>query len=204
MRIKLKTPDALFLNTLANSSSWIMSAADVGKAYKAPTDWNGTGPFMLGSWEPERQMTLKKNPNYWKPGLPYLDQIVMTVINDDNARMDALRSRSVDMTEYVPAVSFATLEGEQFQVFKRYDLNSFIRVNGSKAPLDNKKVRQALAMVVDRQAVNDLAFNGLGRTMIGGAPLQPPTSPYYVKELEGTYNKNWDKAKALLKEAGLQ
>jgi len=68
--------------------------------------------------------------------------------------------------------------------------------------LDKKEVRQAIAYIIDRQEVNDLAFGGMGTTYVGGAPLQPPGSPYYFKDLEGYYNTDWNKARALLKQAG--
>jgi ABC-type transport system substrate-binding protein len=201
LRVTLREPDVTFLHALADVSMYIMSADDVRNEFDTPDNYNGTGPFVLESWEPERQYVLKKNRYYWKEGLPYLDELIIMPIRDERARIDALRSGEVDIAEYIPWQAVSQLEEEGFQVFPHHGLNSFIRLNHTRPPLDNKKFRQALAYVIDRQEVNDLAFGGLGWTIPGG-PLQPQDSPFYFKELEGYYEQDWDKARALLKEAG--
>jgi ABC-type transport system substrate-binding protein len=101
----------------------------------------------------------------------------------------------------VPWQSFAELEAAGATLFTNHGLMSFVRLHQASAPLDNKLVRQALAYVLDRDAINQLAFGGRGIPMTG--PLQPPGSPYYFSDLEGTYTQDWDKAIALLAEAGV-
>lgn len=200
VRMTLKEADATFLHALASNASYIVSSTDVANGFDFKAKANGTGPFTLDTWESERQYVLKKNPGFWKPGLPYLDGVVLTVTTDEKARVDVLRSGEADLAEYVPWQEMASLEQDGFKVIRHFGLQSFVRLNTHRTPVDNKKVRQALAYVIDRQAVIDLAFGGQGQVISG--PLQPEGSPFYVKEHENYYTKDWDKAKQLLKEAG--
>lgn len=200
VRMGLKESDATFLHALASNTAYILSSQDIEAGVDYNEKANGTGPFILDRWEPERQYILKKNPNFWKAGLPHLDGIDLVVTVDDKARIDALRTGEADLTEYVPWQEVDLLRAEGFELVEHFGLNTFLRLNTNRPPLDNKKVRQALAYVLDRQDILDLAFGGKGRIMTG--PLQPAGSPYYRTELENTYTKDWDKAKQLLKEAG--
>jgi len=200
VRLVLRRPDATFLNELAGISVYIVSAADIANGFDFKTKTNGTGPFILDRWESNRIYTMKRNPRYWQPGLPYLDGVSLLPIGNDQARMNALRSGQVGFAEYVPWQEFDTLKSEGFGIHIGYYLFNLVRLNPTKPPLDNKLVRQALNYVVDRKEIVDLAFGGLGQPIDG--PLQPPNTPYYVKGDEGVYRKDWDKAKALLKQAG--
>ena len=199
VKLKLKNVDPTFLYSLASYCGFIVSADDVKNGFDFAKKTNGTGAFILDSWEPQRQYVLKKNLNYWKKGLPYLDQIVMTPILATASRMNSLRAGEADMVDYVPWEEINRLELEEFDVWKDYGSFNYIRLNVGTPPLDNKKVRQALNYIIDREAMSELAWGGLA-TIIDG-PLQPK-GPYYFKELEGYYKKDWDKAKQLLKEAG--
>lgn len=200
LRVVLPSPDATFLSLLASTSMYILSADDVDKQFEGPDEYNGTGPFMLDSWEPERQFVLKKNPNYWKEGLPYVDEVILMSMDEDQARVDALRSGELDVTEYVPWQDYEQLLQQGFVLFKHHGLLGFTMLNVNTPPLDNKVFRQALAYIVDTKAINELAFGGQAIPFTG--PLQPPDSPYYFSDLEDYYVKDWDKARELLKEAG--
>ena len=197
VKLKLNNVDTTFLYSLASYVGYIVSADDVKNGFDFAKETNGTGAFILDSWEPQRQYVLKKNPNYWKKGLPYLDQIVITPITDAKSRMNSLRAGEADMVSFVPWEEMDYLE--EFDVWKGYGSFNYIRLNVGTPPLDNKKVRQALNYIIDREAMNELAWGGKAKIING--PLQPK-GPYYFKELEGYYKKDWDKAKQLLKEAG--
>lgn len=199
VRITLKQADATFLHALASESSFIASAQDIAAGMDFVTKTNGTGPFLLESWEPQAHYTLKRNAKYWKPGLPYLDGILATPIQDDKARMNALRSGVVDLVGTVPWQESDALEAD-FQVFRHESVFNMVRLNNGRPPLDNKLVRQALNYVVDREAVLALAFGGRGRLMDG--PLQPYGSPFYNADRAGHYRKDHDKARELLRAAG--
>ena len=201
VRITLPKPNVTFLDRFvgdSNSTMFMASAADVAAAFDFRKKTNGTGAFMLTTWEPGGQYVFKKNPKYWKTGQPYLDEMIQVVIPDDKARVNALRSGEVDYVENVPWQELATLD--KFQTYPYSVSWVMVRLNSGKAPLDNKKVRQALNFIVDRQEVMQLAFGGKHSVIDG--PLQQPGNAFYSKELEGFYKKDHAKATALLAEAG--
>jgi peptide/nickel transport system substrate-binding protein len=201
VRITLAKPNVTFLDRFvgdSNSTMFMASAADIAANFDFRKKTNGTGAFMLTTWEPGGQYVFKKNTKYWKSGLPYLDEMIQIVIPDDKARVNALRSGEVDYVENVPWQELATLD--KFSTYPYSVSWVMVRLNSGRAPLDNKKVRQALNFIVDRQEVMQLAFGGQFKTIDG--PLQQAGNAYYWKELEGTYKKDHAKATALLAEAG--
>lgn len=199
VKVVMKEPYATFLSVLANRASTILSRSYEGD-YE--TQMNGTGPFMLESFEPDVRYSLVKNPNYWKPGMPYLDRVELIPIPDDNARMAALQSGDVNFAEYVPYQYVADLQGnENYSVHSGYDIYNYIRLNVNRAPMDNPLVRQALNYAIDRSMIIDLAFGGLGEPMTVG--LVPPNDPvWYQESLDGHWTYDPAKALELLAEAG--
>jgi ABC-type transport system substrate-binding protein len=201
VRITLAKPNVTFLDRFvgdSNSTMFMASAADIAASFDFRKKTNGTGAFMLTTWEPGGQYVFKKNAKYWKAGLPYLDEMIQVVIPDDKARVNALRSGEVDYVENVPWQELATLD--KFSTYPYSVSWVMVRLNSGKAPLDNKKVRQALNFIVDRKEVMQLAFGG--RYSVIDGPLQQPGNAFYWKDLEGYYKKDDAKATALLAEAG--
>jgi peptide/nickel transport system substrate-binding protein/glutathione transport system substrate-binding protein len=202
VKVTLKVPDVNFLDKFVgdgNATLFIASANDIKSGFDFRTKTNGTGAFILASFEPGGQYVLKKNPNYWKKGQPYLDQIIMTAIPDDTARVNALKSGAADFAENIPWQQITPLESG-FSVYKYSNTFDMVRFNTSKAPLNDKRVREALNFLVDRKTILQLAFGGQGAIIDG--PLQPAGSPYYWKDLEGYYKQDPAKATQLLNDAG--
>lgn len=199
VRVELKAPNAVLLHELASNASYIVSEADIESGFNFTNQANGTGPFVLESWEPNGKYIVVKNPNYWRPGLPYLDRIVMTPIVDDRARVSALQSGEVHLTEYVPWQYMGLLEFD-YEVLPYSDAFNTIRLHHTEGPTANKYLRQALNYIVDREEVLMFAFGGEGSVITG--PLQPPGSPFYSKDLENYYVKDHAKALELLTKAG--
>lgn len=200
IRFHLEEPNITLLNALASENMFIVSAEDIENGENFDLFTNGTGPFYLESWEPDREYVLaSRRGDYWGGDVPYLDSVTIRIIPDDRARVDALRSGSIHVADYVPWQDFASLEG-QFEVEKWFSLNSHLRLNPNSAPFDNPLVRQAFGYIFDRDEVNDLAFGGEGTIMTG--PLMPAGNPYYQEQFEGYYTLDHEKAKTLLVEAG--
>lgn len=200
VEIVLKELDLTFMHALASDTFYIISAADADATYESPDNYNGTGPFTLESWEPQRGFNLIKNPNYWKSGQPYLDRVEIMPILDDGARVDALLSGELDLIEYVPWQSFEVIEAAGAQLFPSNGLQSYLRLNTHEAPLDSKPLRQAISYIINRDDVNAIAFGGRGVPIKGS--LQPQDSQYYVEEFEGYYEQNLERAMELINEAG--
>ena len=200
--VEMPAPYATLLAVLATPEVAIASMAWLESGVDPVTEMNGTGPFMLDSFEPEVKYTLVKSPTYWKPGLPYLDSIEQVPIPDDNARMNALRSGDINFVEYVPWQNMAELEDDSnYTIWKGFDLYNIVRLNPNIPPLDNPQVRKALNYAMDREAIIAVAFGGEGLPMTAG--LFPPESPWNNQELDGHWTYDPDLAMELLTEAGV-
>ncbi len=198
----LPEPYATLLPVLATSTMYIIDKDWIESGVDATAEMNGTGPFILDSFEKEVKYTLVKNPNYWREGLPYLDSIEQVPIPDDNARMNAIRSGEINFVEYVPWQNMAEFEDDDnYTSFKGFDTYNIVRLNVSRPPLDNKLVRQALNFAIDREAVIAVAFGGEGESMTVG--LFPQDSPWHQQELDPYWTYDPDKAQELLAEAGV-
>src|SRR5262249_48915866 len=157
-------PSASFLELLASGEAMMVDAkwARAGGDFKKAT--SGTGPFKLGPFETGVRYSLVKNPDYWEAPLPYLDPIELATVAKDGQRVSALKTGTVDMTEYVPWQAIGELEKDpSIKVYVGYDTFNVIRLNPRRAPFDNVKIRQAMNYLVDRKEIIDLAWGGIGR-----------------------------------------
>lgn len=198
----LKNPNPDFLMDLADYHSVVVDAANTDFA----TNFNGTGPFMVESYIPEDRITFKRNPNYWMKDeegqpLPYLDGMEFLFLSDPSAQVEALRSGQVDYLFYLPAESVPTLEGNQdVAVYECPSSSSYvIHMRSDRKPANDVRVRQALKLATDRNAILQGAIGGLGVTG-RDTPVSPGFGEFYfdVPELQ----RDVDKAKQLLAEAG--
>ncbi len=192
VEFRLKAPNSIFDDTLSQVDNNI-----VPRDYD-PDEPVGTGPFMLDSFEPGQQTTLVRNPHYWD-GEPYLDQVQLLNFNDDDAVINALLSSQVDCVAAIPMALVKVIEADPRMkildsVTGRW-LPLTMRVD--QKPFDDKRVRQAFRLVVDRQQMIDQVLSGYGT--IGNdifAPMDPegPKFPQRTRDVE--------KAKQLLADAG--
>jgi peptide/nickel transport system substrate-binding protein len=197
----LHAPDASLLATLAGGSAVIYSEAFV-KANNNDISQvaMGTGPLKFVEYVPNTRIVLEKNENYWEEGLPYLDGIEMTIAADDTARTAAVVTGTVDFIEYAPLRDIPALE-QDASLKLAGDSNTnirFIGFNLSKEPFDNPLVRQAIAAVVDREAM-------LGPTVFGyGTPTEVLFPPDFWAALQQDVRPpDVERARELMAEAGL-
>jgi peptide/nickel transport system substrate-binding protein len=159
----------------------------------------GTGPFKFVEYVPNTRIVLERNENYWEEGLPYLDGIEMTIASDDTSRTAAVVTGTVDFIEYAPLRDIPSLEADpSLKLAGNSNTNiRFIGFNLSKEPFDNLKVRQAIAAVVDREAM-------LGPTVFGyGTPTEVLFPPDFWAALQQEVRPpDVERAKELMAEAG--
>jgi peptide/nickel transport system substrate-binding protein/glutathione transport system substrate-binding protein len=101
----------------------------------------------------------KRNPDYWEKGLPYLDQVELIMVANDDARVNGVRTRALDMIEFVPWKDIDVLKRErglEVQVAGGAFMNLWF--NAKKKPFDDPRVRQAVSYAIDREAVSAAAF----------------------------------------------
>jgi len=163
----------------------------------------GTGPFKFVEFAQGDHLTLAKNPNYWRSGLPYVDTLQMPIFADPQTQVTALEGGSIDT-----AVNVALRDAARLQTTSRYQVllnkNSgalyVIQPNTTIDPTNNKLLRQAIQYGIDRQRIADTVLLKLGD------PTELPwfpTSPAYDTAKNQTYSFDLDKAEALVQQAGL-
>ena len=170
----------------------------------------GTGPFMVKSIEPGKMIRLVKNPNYWRPGRPYLDGIDMPIIPSPSTRSLAFIAGETDI--YTPSETLlkevkAKVPDAVCDVGLSYAYTQLV-INRSIAPFNDPRVRRAMALAIDREAV--IRVKGAGLDRLGGELLPPPEGawgldkadlasiPGYGPDIE----KRREEARKLMQEAG--
>ena len=219
--LRLKHPDPAMLAVLGMFVTCIMPKAHVLSLPGANVEEKikafinkpvGTGPFLMTEWKRDDVMHTVRNPHYWKMGddgkpLPYADEVEYQILKDDNTRLLKLKSGELDGAELIPYSRVAELKADaNLRVELWPSTKTVIAImnqrpalkDGSKNPLADLRVRQALNYAVNKQAVIQITTHGLGKPM--GSYLSSATPLYYGPE--PLYPYNLDKAKALLKEAG--
>lgn len=198
--ITLKSADASFLSALTNRFLSI-----VPKEFVDQNNGNlnqtacGTGPFVFQEYVPNTSLTVTKNSSYWEAGKPYLDGIEFTPISDDTQRTNAILTGTVDFIEYAPLQDIDRLQGESsLQIAGDVNTNiRFIDFNERKKPFDDVRVRQAIALAINRDEILQPATYGHG---IATEVIFPKGNWAHI-DVPPT-QQNVDQAKKLLADAG--
>jgi peptide/nickel transport system substrate-binding protein len=225
VHIKTKGPNPLLPNYLTNlymmDKEWSEANNTVTvQDYKAKVDnfavrnANGTGPYKLVSREQDVKTVLKVNEDYWGKGeVPLgISDIAYTVIKSDSTRVAALLSGEVDFVQDVPPQDIdrlaktanlkVNLGPENRTIFFGLDVASpelkTSNIKG-KNPFADKRVRQAINMAIDREAIKRAVMRGQS---VPAGIIAPPFVHGYTKELDTLPKVDIAKATALLKEAG--
>lgn len=166
----------------------------------------GTGPFAFVEHQLDQAVYLRKNENYYEDGLPYLDEVIFQLYGDDTSIASAIQSGSVDMTWLKnPIIAQNVAAGEEgLQSFEGVSSRYLpIEFNLSGPPFDDVRVRRAMSLALDRQALVDTVLGGYGAvgtflppSQLAGYTGDGSDLPYYTRDVET--------AKALLKEAGYE
>jgi peptide/nickel transport system substrate-binding protein len=161
----------------------------------------GTGPFVFSSWEQNSAFVVKRNPDYWRKGLPYLDQVTFKPIPEASTMFQALQVGDIDMMEssnnqIQDNMVKAAASGQIQLVFSRGETEeNMAMLNTSKAPLNDLGVRQALAYATDTKSWAKAVKVDPARLATG--PFAPD-SKWYVPTGYPTYDLT--KAKNLVQQ----
>ncbi|MCG8361141.1 MAG: ABC transporter substrate-binding protein [Kiloniellales bacterium] len=160
----------------------------------------GTGPFKLVSYEPDRLTVVEKNPNYFVSGAPKLDKVEVRVFPDAAAEMAALIAGEIDLALEVPPAEFERVSATPGVTGMRTASGRFIDVvmANDRPPFNDKRVREALALTLDRQAMIEIVAEGYG-TPGNDTPINSAYRYYAEMPQRGP---DIARAKALLAEAG--
>lgn len=200
----LKTANVAFADYLAGSSGYIESPTAAAGGTNFKTDGVGTGPFMLEEFVPGERTVLVANPNYWGKDddgtqLPYLDKLTVVPIPDSGQRVAALETGEIDMFQTADSKTVKQAEDKGFAAQKISGSSStIILFNNAKPPFDDVKARQAVAYAINKDLINERAYDGVRVPSYSGFALD---SAYYNKDAE-TPHFDQDKARELVDELG--
>ena len=196
----LSRPDSSPLGVFADRAGMMVSptAAENPDFGEHPV---GTGPHTFESWTHGDTWTYGRNENYWQQGLPYLDNLEFTVQADTNTRISGLRSGQYDFIDGIEPGRLAELEEDDSLVVSSDPTLSHHMVwwNTSRGPLADVRVRRAINMAIDREAMWEGTMEGTGEVAWMPVPSQHWA---YAGDLVPTFEYDPEGARALLEEAG--
>ena len=200
VRFTLKSPWGSFLADLAAVLNIVNETAVTTMDPKLNPI--GTGPFKMTEWVKDDHVTLERWEKYHVAERPYLDKVIFTAISDDTVRLTGLQTDELQWAMQVPLQKVDELKAAggdlKVTVGKPY-LPDFIYLNGSKAPFDDVRVRQAVAACVNRDEIVQVAF--FGQAEVATEAIYSG-NPYYTGLDALAGGPDIEKAKALLAEAG--
>jgi peptide/nickel transport system substrate-binding protein len=196
----LNNPDGNFLFRMGENTAVILHPSTADAAATKPV---GTGPYKLENWSKGSAITLTKWDAYRDAANVKLKRVTFRFINDASAQVAALLAGDIDgMPRFQSPQSL-----KQFQADKRFVVEmgntagkGIMTINNKKKPFDDVRVRRALSHAIDKKAFIDGVFEGLAKPI--GSHMAPTDAGYV--DLTGQYPFDPEKAKALLKEAGVQ
>lgn len=211
VRITLKQPfEPLILLLGATSVPIVPKHVYAGTDFRtnpANQTPNGTGPFRFVEWQRGNFIRMRRFEDYWKPGLPYLDEIIFRIVPDGQSRALALQTGQTQIAQAndiepfdIPRfrqqgnIEFTTKGWEYFAPISWFEINKRVK------PLDDARVRRAMSHAIDRKFINDRLWFGVGKPATG-----PFVSTLRFRDPEVSLPEyDPKKAMGLLDEAGLK
>ena len=187
--------------TLAEHQAKIIPADIVtGDMERLDREGVGSGPFKLASFEADRIAVVERNPDYFVPGLPYLDRVELRVFPDAAAEVNAFLNGEIDVMPEVWPTDFARVEAASGVTALRLPSGRYLDMvlATDQKPFDDPKVREALKLSLDRGALVEVVAEGYG-TVGNDTPI---SSAYRYFSDAPLPPRDTAKAKALLAEAG--
>ena len=160
----------------------------------------GTGPFKFVEWKKNDRCTYERNEDYWGEKPAYKNLVIRTIV-EANSRVIELESGNIDIAFEIPANDVERLEqNKDTEIVKRLStVVEYLDMNVTKKPLDDVRVRQAIDYAIDEEAIVQSVYRGNAEYC---ATTVTPNMNYY-DDSDTECRFDVDKAKALLKEAGV-
>ncbi|MBQ3060911.1 MAG: ABC transporter substrate-binding protein [Lachnospiraceae bacterium] len=178
-----------------------LTCAIIPKDYKEmKSNPVGTGPFKFESYKPLESIVLAKNEEYWGDKA-YLDKVTFKISADTDALFLELMGGNVDIIPYLTDAQAQSLPDDYELKVGTMNLVQGVYFNCDREPFNNEKVRQAMCYAIDRQNIIDMVAGGRGE--ITGSNVSPRFAKYFSTQARDLYSKDVNKAKELLKEAGI-
>jgi peptide/nickel transport system substrate-binding protein len=199
---KLSKRTGPFLTYMAFPGSSIVPKKLVESGHDLNEKPVGSGPFKFVSYEPRSAIKFERNPDYFQAGKPYFDALEYRIISDVTALTDAIMSGEVNFSNEIPPKDWATVSSNPDLTTQALEGSRYywLLPNNQKKPLDNPKVRQAIGLALDRNALVAGAFFGQATPLVGG--VVPKWNWGYADIKFFKEGADVEGAKKLLAEAG--
>jgi peptide/nickel transport system substrate-binding protein len=170
VKFKLSKRTGPFLTYMAFPGSSIVPKKLVESGHDLNEKPVGSGPFKFVSYEPRSAIKFERNPNYFQAGQPYFDAMEYRIISDVTALTDAIMSGEVNFSNEIPPKDWATVAANSDLATLAIEGSRYywLLPNNQNKPLDNPKVRQAIGLALDRNALVAGAFFGQATPILGG------------------------------------
>ncbi|MFC3862682.1 ABC transporter substrate-binding protein [Deinococcus antarcticus] len=205
VRVDLNKPSSVFPDVIAAGYFGIASPTAIkkeGAKYGTPASKPvGTGPFVFQSWRTGDRVTLSANKTYWGSKAK-VDTVVIRGIKDPAQRLNELKAGTIDFTSDLTPDSLKSVQADKNLVaVKKPSFNvGFVSLNNRNQYLKNDKVRQAISMAINKKAIVDAFWNGLGTS---NASFLPPVLAWAnSSKVPADYKFDPQGAKAMLASAG--
>lgn len=207
VKFVLNQPDASLLAKLTLNFGSIMSAEYAEQLEKAGQREDldhkpvGTGPFRFVDYQINAAIRFAANADYWD-GVPKIDTLIFVIATDAATRMQKLQAGECHVAAYPAPADVAGLKTDpNLTVMEQPGLNvAYLAMNTLDAPFDKLEVRRAINMAVDRKAIVDAVYQGMGQV---AQSVLPSTMWGYNGDIKG-YSYDPVAAKKLLDEAGVK
>ncbi len=197
----LKEPSAVFLQQLAMFPVGIVSPTAVkerGEDYrKSPS---GTGPYKLEEWRHREKLSLVRYDGYWGEK-PAIERVIFQPVSDSQTALEMLKNGEAHIVDHVTLADIEAIEkNENLYVARTPSLNvGYLAFNMNKPPYNDQKFRDAVALAIDRDALNKFVYYGLATP---SKTIVPPVIWGDTSELT-PYEHDLEKAKKLITEVDL-
>ena len=189
------------------SGPWIpvnpRTVAQHGRAWTKPGNFVGNGPFALAEWRPHQHLIVRRNPAWRGAAQVRLGEIRFVHLDNGDAEERAYRAGQIEATMSVPSSKLETYARERAAELHRVPMieTRFLSLNCTRPPLDDARVRRALALAIDRQRIVDFVLKG-------GQPVATRYVPAALRDASEGKPQAWEQrfapeeARRLLAEAG--
>ena len=201
-KLHLTEPNINMIYNLAQDPGFMISPTALDEQGEEWLSQNpvGTGPFVFKSWEPGTEVVMSRNENYWREGLPHVDEVAWKILVDNTVRSISLATGEIDIETFVPPKDFEALQkDENVNLWVQPGGLAMVSFNHTDPPFDIKENREAVRYALDYEAIGDTIYYGLSDEPTGG-PF--PTGMWPYDPSRPKLERDVEKAKELLAAAG--
>lgn len=211
LEYKLKQPYSELLFQMTQHTHTIVNIDQVnelGEDFGAKP-FDGTGPYCMESWEPRNEVVLTKHEGYdWGPAFmpyqsPQVDKVIWKIVPEEGTRVASLKTKQIDVTQYIPYWAIEEFRATPNLAVSQAEAYFWTQYVGMKITRDNLtdlKVRKALNLAIDVQALADSVYFGLAEP--ANSYISPKVLDFNSKMDLSNFTYDPEMAKSLLDEAG--